>query len=164
MLHLIHFLARKLAGLHLARRLEHRADTHILPLIAPCQHRAAAHDHRGDIHAPGRHEHARHDLVAVRDHHEAVKGVSIGHGLNRIADKLAARQRVLHAIMTHRDAIANADGRELHRRAACRSNPQLDSLRDFPQMDMARDNLVERVDHADERLLQILIAVAHGME
>ena len=90
--------------------------------------------------------------------------MTVRHGLDGVADELATGQRVLHAVVPHSDAVADADGRELDGRAAGRRYPQLDGLRDFPQMHMPGDNLVKSVDYADERLLQILITVPHGME
>ena len=130
----------------------------------PGQHRAAGDNDRRDIEPCRRHEHARHDLVAVRDEDERVKPGSHRDRLDGVGDELAARERVFHARMAHRDAVADTDGRELQRRTAGGRDAELCSLGNLAQMDVARDDFIEGIADADERLLEVLLTVAVRME
>jgi hypothetical protein len=153
-----------LAGSELAGCLEGLADADVMAVEASWQHRAARDDDGRDIEASRCHEHARHDLVAVRDQDEAIEARSHRNGLDRIGDELAARERVLHARVAHGDAVADTDSRELKGRAACCCDAELRSLGDFAQVDVARDDLVEGIADADQRLLEVLRTVAICME
>ena len=51
--------------------------------------------------------------------------------LDRVGDDLAAGQRVAHALVVHRDAVADADGVELERRAAGHADAGLDGVGDL---------------------------------
>ena len=44
--------------------------------------------------------------------------MTVSHGLDTIGNKLAASQRVLHAIMSHGNTITNANSREFDRSTA----------------------------------------------
>src|SRR5690606_10772343 len=81
-------------------------------------HRSAGDEHGGDVQAQGRVEHARGDLVAVRDADQRVGGVRIGHVLDGVGDDLAARQRVQHAAVAHGDTVVDRDGVKFARHAA----------------------------------------------
>ena len=50
--------------------------------------------------------------------------------LDGVGDDLAARQRVAHPLVVHRDAVADADGGELERRAAGHADARLDGVGD----------------------------------
>ena len=128
------------------------------------QHRAARDDDGRDVEAGCCHEHARHDLVAVRDQDEAIEARSHRDSLDRVGDELAARERVLHARVAHGDAVADTNGRELDRRTASSSDAELRSLSDLTQVDVAWDDLVEGIADADQRLLEVLRTVAICME
>ena len=127
-------------------------------------HRTAGNEHGRNVESQRGHQHARHDLVAVRDQDEAIEARSHRNGLDRIGDELAARERVLHARVAHGDAVADTDGGELKGRAACCCDAELRSLGDFAQVDVARDDLVEGIADADQRLLEVLRTVAICME
>ena len=66
--------------------------------------------------------------------------------------------------MAHGDAITDADGGKFNRRASGRGYAEFDGLGDFPEMDMAGDDFVKRVNDADQRFGQVFIGIAHGME
>ena len=163
-LELMHLRVRHVARRIFAGRLERLAHTHVAAMEAAGEHRAAGDDDRRNIEPRRRHEHARHDLVTVRDEDERVKSGSHRDRLDGVGDELAARERVFHARMAHRDAVADTDGRELQRRAAGGRHAELRRLSDLTQMDVARDDLIEGIADADERLLEILLTVAVRME
>ena len=106
------------------------------------------------------HEHAGHDLVAARHEDERVEGVGDGHGLDGVGDELAAGQRVEHAAVVHREAVADAHDAELHGHAAAGAHAGLDRVDDAAQVQVPGDDLAERVDDADERALHL--GVAHS--
>ena len=163
-LEVCHLSGVHLAGSELAGCLEGLADADIVAVEAARQHRAARDDDGRDVEAGRRHQHARDDLVAVRDQDEAVKARSHRDSLDGVRDELAARERVLHARVPHGDAVADADGRELDRRAAGCRDAELGRLCDLAQVDVARDDLVEGIADANQRLLEVLRTIAHGME
>ena len=101
---------------HLADRREHRVEVDRLALgSAASEHRPAADDHRRQVESCRRHEHPGNDLVAVGDHDHRVERVGANGDLDRVGDDLATRERVAHAGVVHRDAVAHADGRHLER-------------------------------------------------
>ena len=83
------------------------------------------------------------------------------HGqLDRVGDHLARRQRRLHALVAHGDAVGHGDGAELARRAAGRRDALLDRLGLAHQRDVAGRGLVPAGRDADERLVDLLAASA----
>ena len=147
-----------LACCELARSFKGLAHADVAPMESPCQHGTAAHNNARNVQPCRCHEHARHDLVAVRDQHQRIKARCHSHSLNGVRDKFPACQRILHARMSHRNAVTDTDGREFHRCPACRCHPQLCRLRDGLQMHVPRNDLIERIANADQRLLQFLRA------
>ena len=73
-------------------------------------------------------------------------------------------QRVLHALVVHGDAVADADDGELDGRAAGHADAGLDRLGDLVQMDVAGDDLVLGVGDADHGPVDLLVGEAHGLE
>ena len=128
------------------------------------EHRTARYDDAGNIEPCRCHEHAGDDFVTVWDEHESVKAGCHRDCFNRVCNELAACEGVFHACVPHRDAVADTNRRELNRRPAGRCDAQLRHIGNFAQMDMAGDDLVERVADADERLLEIFWAIAVRME
>ena len=157
----------ELSVVHLARlicadRLKHGVQIHVAAAAghAAGHHRAAGNDHRGQIQAARRHQHAGNDLVAVRDEHHAVKAVGHGHRLAAVRNQFAGREGILHANVAHRNAVAHADGRELDRHAARQTDAVLDGLRDVVQVVVPRHTLRLCAHHADQRKLQLLVGQA----
>ena len=115
------------------------------------QHGASADKDTGQIHAAGRHQHARHDLVAVRDKHRRVQRMRGQHDFDGVRDQFAGAERILHALVVHGDAVADADGLELERHAARVADAGFDRLADLTQMLVARDVIARRAHDRDER-------------
>ena len=90
-------------------------------------HRAAGHEHRGDVEPHRRHQHAGRDLVAIGDAHQRVGAMRVDHVFDAVGDQLAAGQRIEHAAMTHGDPVVHRDRVELlghaARRARSRARP-----------------------------------------
>ena len=129
-----------------------------------CQHRTAGNQNGRDIQTGSRHQHTGNDLVAVRDEHQTVQLMCLRQRLYAVRDQLTACQRILHADVTHGNAVAYADGRNEHRRTACHANACLNSIRDLIEVDMARDDLGIRRNHTDDRLIHFLVGHTAGTQ
>ena len=64
--------------------------------------------------------------------------MSDSHGLRGVSNKISRYERVLHADMSHRDAVADSDRREEHRSAARGAHPSFDSLSYLVEMHVPR--------------------------
>ena len=84
--------------------------------------------------------------------------------LNAVRDQLAARQRILHADVAHRDAVADADGRDEDGGAPCHLDACLDGVGDLIQIHVAGDNLTVGTHHTDEGAVQLFRGVAQGVK
>ena len=120
-------------------------------------HRAARDEDGRDVEPHRRHQHAGRDLVAIGDAHQRVGAVRIDHVFDAVGDQLAARQRIEHAVMAHRDAVIDGDRVELLGDPARRRDLAGDELPQILQMDMARHELGEAVGDGDDRLAEILV-------
>ena len=129
-----------------------------------CKHRAAGNQDGRNVQTSGSHQHAGHDLVAVRDEHQTVQLMRLRQRLYAVRDQLTACQRVLHTDVTHGNAVAYADGRNEHRRTACHANARLNRIRDLIEVDVARNDLGIRRNHADDRLPDLLIGHTAGTQ
>ena len=161
------FVERRLvhhAGLVCADRLEGLGQRNLLAAEMACEHRAAGNQNRRDVQACRCHQHARNDLVAVRDEHQTIELMRLCERLYAVRDQLAARQRILHADVAHCDAVADADRRNEHRRAACHANASLDGVRDLVEVDVTRDDLGICGNDANDRLLHLLVGHAAGAQ
>ena len=152
------------AGLVRADRLKGLGERDLLAVVVAGEHRAARDDDGRDVEARRGHQHAGHDLVAVRNEHEAVELVRLRQRLDAVRDQLAAGQRVLHADVAHRDAVAHADGRHHDRGAARDAHARLGGVRDLVEVDMARDDLTVCGDNADDRLFHLLFGQTAGAQ
>jgi len=72
-------------------------------------HRPAADEDGRHVQAHRRHQHPRHNLVAVGDADHAVEPVGSDHGFHRVRDQLPAGKAVLHPDVAHRDAVIDTD-------------------------------------------------------
>ncbi len=79
------------------------------------------------------------------------------HALDAVGDDLPGGQRILHALVTHRDAVADADGVEFDRSAAGGEYAVLDGAGDCLEVDVARYDLVERVDDTDDGFSELAV-------
>ena len=153
-----------LAGAHGAGSLESVRQGHLVAIGLTGHHGATGAEDGGDVHPQGRHDHAGHDLVAVGDKHQTVKGMGVGHDLHGVRDVLTAGQREEHALVVHGNAVAHADGGELDRSATCHTDAGLHGLGDLVQMHVARDDLILSADHTDDGATQFLVCEAQGAE
>ena len=125
-------------------------------------HRAARDEDDGNVQPHRRHQHARRDLVAVRDADNGVGTMRVDHIFHTVGDEVAAGQRIEHAAVAHGDAIIHRDGVEFLGDAARRLDLAGDQLAQILQMHMARDKLGKAVGHRDDRLAEIRVRHAGG--
>ena len=121
-------------------------------------HRPAGDEHRRDVEAQRRHQHAGRDLVAVRDADQRVGAMGVGHVFDAVGDDLARRQRIEHAVVAHRDAVVDRDGVELLGDAARRLDLARDQLAEILQVHVAGHELGEGIGDRDDRLAEIAVA------
>ena len=152
------------AGLDRAHAFKDGDQVHLLASEAAGQHGAAADQDGRDIEPQGRHEHARDDLVAVGHQDQAVHGVGHGHDLDGVGDELPGGQGIFHALVVHGQAVADADDPELQGGAAGQAHPRLGGLGDLVQVEMAGDEFVKGIGHADDGLVDLPVGEAHGLE
>ena len=116
----------------------------------------------GDVEAQRRHQHARRDLVAVRDADERVGAMGVGHVFDAVGDHLARGQRIEHAVVAHGDAVVDRDGVELLGDAARRLDLARDELAEVLEMDVAGHELGEGIGDGDDRLAEVAVLHAGG--
>ena len=87
-----------------------------------------------------------------------------GDGFDGVADEFAARQGKAHTAVAHGDTVADADSRKFDRCTTGGSDAELDGFGNVPQMDVAGDDFIKGITDADQGLLQIFIAIAHGVK
>ena len=90
--------------------------------------------------------------------HQAVESVRLDHDLDRIGDDLARHQRVVHALVVHGDAVADADDVELQRHAAGLPHAELDLLGEGAEVHVPGDQLVVGVGDTDQKPLGVIPA------
>ena len=152
------------AGLVAPHRLEHLGKRNVARALPAREHRPAADDNGRDI-QPGRgHQHAGHDLVAVRHQYQAIKPVGARHRLHAVADQLTAGQGILHTDMAHGDSVAHTDGRYQDRSTARHAHARLDSLGQLVQMSMAGYDLAVRAHNADQRTVDFFISITQSIK
>ena len=152
------------AGLVGANGLEGLGKRYLLTAEMACQHRTAGNQNGRNVQTSSGHQHAGHDLVAVRDEHQTIQLVRLCQRLYAVRDQLTACQRILHADVTHGNAVAYADSRNEHRRTACHANACLNRIRNLIEVDMARDDLGICRNHTDDRLIHFLVGHTAGAQ
>ena len=157
------FLRGHLSGVECADRFKDGRDRNLMPLEVAAKHRAAGNDNRRNIDAGCCHHEARNILIAGRHHHETVKRMGNGHGFRRVRNQLTGNERVLHALVPHREAVAHRDGREDERHTAGKGNPLLHGIHNLIQVHVPRDDVVLRADDADQRTIDFFISQAEGL-
>lgn len=78
------------------------------------------------------------------------------HCFDGIGNDFSACQRVFHSVVSHSDSVANADGIEDERNAACFDNAFFDALGDFVEVDVSGDDIDVGGDDGDERFVEVL--------
>ncbi len=148
----------------LADGLEQILHGHGLATERARQDASAIDEDRRDVEAHHRHHHAGQGLVAAGHADEGVIGMAAHGQLDRIRDDLARRQRGLHALVTHGDAVGHRDGAELARRALSGGDALLHGLRLAHQRDVAGRGFVPAGGDADEWLVNLLLGQTHRVE
>ena len=156
-------------GADLARRvgadaLVDVADGDLALPVQARRDRAGVEEDGGDVEAPGRHCGARIRLVAGDELDEAVEQMPARDELDRVGDHLAGDERGPHAGRTHRDAVRDCDRVELHRRAAGVADAALHVHREIALVEVARHGLDPGRADADDRLCQVLVSEAGGLQ
>jgi len=116
----------------------------------------------GKVEAQGGHQHARRDLVAVRDADEGVGAVGIDHVLDGVGDQLARRQAIQHALVAHGDAVIHRDGVELLRHRARLVDLLGHEIAERLEMDVAGHELGVGVGDGDNGLDEVRLGGAGG--
>ena len=128
------------------------------------QHGTAGHKHRGKIQPGRRHQQARHILITVGNHHQSVKLVSNGHTFGGIRNQIPGHQGVLHADMTHGDAVTDSNGREHHGYTARFRHSQLHGIHDLVNVHVTGHNLIVRTDDAHHGFLHLLLGKTQSVK
>ena len=123
-------------------------------------HRPTGDEDGRDVEPQRRHQHAGRDLVAVRDAHQRVGAMGVGHIFDAVGDHLARGQRIEHAVVAHRDAVVDRDGVEFLGYAARGLDLARDQLAEVLEVHVAGHELGEGIGDRDDRLAKI--AVLHA--
>ena len=78
-----------------------------------------------------------------------------GYRLHAIRYQLTARKRILHALMGHRDPVADCYRVELHRYAAGLYHALLQEFADFVEVAVPGNETLVGIAYADEGLLHV---------
>ena len=124
-------------------------------------HWSAGNKYDGDVQSHRRHEHARGDLVAVRNGHDRVGLMTVDHVLDRIGNELSARQAVEHAGVAHCNAIVDSDRVELFGNATCSFDLSCNELAHVLQVDVTGHELGEAIRHRNNWLV-VEVLVGHA--
>ena len=125
-------------------------------------HRTAGDEDGRDVQTQSGHQHARHDLVAVRDADQGVGTVRVALVFDGVSDDVAGRQGVKHAGVAHGDAVVNGHRIELTRDAAGFLDGLGDQSTNLVQVHVAGQELIEGIGNGDDRLAEILTVHASG--
>ena len=98
------------------------------------------------------------------DKHQAIELVGHHHAFDRVGDEFPAGQRVAHTRMAHGDAVAHADDVELQWRATGHPDTCFHCLAHLFEVNVARHDIVVRVDHPDEGTGQFLGRQSGGVK
>ena len=134
------------------------------PSEAAGRDRAVVEDEARDVEPRERHHRGGDRLVAADEADEAVEQVAVGDELDRVGDHLARDQRGAHAGRAHRDAVGDRDRVELDRRAARGADALLHVHGELALVEVARHRLDPRRRDADQRLREVLVGEADGLE
>ena len=145
-------------------RFEDVLNRHGLAVPLPRRDRSTVQDQAGHVETRERHRRRRNRLVAADEHDETVEAVAARDQLDRVGDDFAAHERGAHPFGTHRDPVGDRDGVELHRRAAGAADALFHVDGEIAQVVVARTDLDPRVGDTDERLLEIGVGEADGLQ
>ena len=157
LLEFIQLLLGHRAGLSRTHCLEDAGQGCMLSGHMSRKHRAAAHEDRRDVQTRRGHEQAGNILVTVRDADHRVKLMGHNEGFRGIRDQISRDEGILHAGMTHGDAVADSDRGDQHRKAARLGHAQLDCFGDLVEVHMPGNDFIIRADHRNERLFHLFL-------
>ncbi len=159
------FLLVQLACCQHAQALGDRGDVGRAAVkVATAQGRAAGHQDSRQVQTGRAHEHAGHDLVAGAQHDQGVQAVGLGHYLQGVGDHFPRGKDVAHAHVTVGHPVAASDHPELNGGAAGLIDALLHVFGHLAQVVVAGNNVVVGVGHPYQGPLQVVVAVAHGLE
>ena len=138
-----HFMHVHLTCSKHPRSLERLTDTDVTSAVASRKHGTSTDEDCRDIETCRRHEHPRHNLIAVRNEDKPVKSRCHRNGFDGVRNQLTACKGVFHPRMPHRNSITNADRRKFNRRSTCGCHAKLHSFRNRIQMKVPRNDLVK---------------------
>ena len=125
------------------------------------QDRAAIDEDRGHVQAAHGHHHAGKRFVTSGEADEGIVAVAANGEFDAVGDDFARRQRGLHALMPHGEAVGDGDGAEFARRALGGGDALLHGLGLAHQRDVAGRGLVPAGRNADEGLVDLLTRQPH---
>ncbi len=111
---LLTFFVADLAGNELTITLKRTDDVQLFAVPESWLDRSAVDHDRGTVQAAHRDQTARHILVAARQGNQRVIPLCAHDRFDRIGNQVAALQAKTHAIGTHRNTVADANGVETH--------------------------------------------------
>ena len=154
---------------HLARgvgadRLERRHDRQRLALPMSGKDRAGVDKDAGNVDARHRHHAAGHVLVAAADAHDAVHHLALYRDLDRVGDYLARHERIFHAFGAHADAVGHRGEAENLRHRALVLQRRHRAIDEGLNAGIAGVHRAVAVRDADDGLLEIVVAEAHGAQ
>jgi len=110
-----------------------------------------------DVDAQCGHHHAGSDFIAVRNADKPVEAMRFGDGFDAVGNEFTACKGVAHADMTHRNAVADADGIEFKGNSSGLANLLFCDSTQFLQVGVAGDQFVIGVADSDKRLFEVAI-------
>ena len=146
-----------LAGGVRSHRFKHVLNGNVFAFVPARQNGSAVQNHSRYVQPQQRHGCTGDGFIAGNQRHNAVEHMAARDKLNGIGNHLAAYQRGLHSFRAHRDAVADGDGVELHRRASCFADAASHVHRQFAQMEIAGHGADPGIGDSDNGLLQILV-------
>ena len=157
LLRLQQFIHIHFAGLGLPDQLPHIGEgNRIRVLYPPRQHWSPRYQNGGDVQAHRGHQHARHDLVAARQHNHGIKLMRLDHVLNGVRNHFSAGQRITHPLMSLTNSITDGNGRKFPGNAPRLCNAQLHKFCQLAQMIVTGHHLGKGIYHRHHGLFQIL--------
>ena len=130
--------------------------------LEPSGQRAAAIDeNRWHVAADHPHHHAGKRLVTTAEPDQGIVGEAVDDGFDRIRDQFARKQRELHALVIHADAVGDRNGGEFPRRAAGLGDAGLGGINLEIVGHVAGRLLALHADDADHRLRHRRIVEPH---
>ena len=157
LLEFIQLLLGHRAGLSRTHCLKDAGQGCMLPGDMSRKHRAAAHEDRRYIKTSRGHEQAGNIFVTVRDADHRVELVGHNEGFRGIRDQISRDEGILHAGMTHCNAVAYSDRGNQHRESAGLGYAQLDCFGDLVEVHMPGNDFIVGTDHCNERLFHLFL-------